>query len=235
MNFEEKLDSKLKENQIYLSQDQLYKFKIYYKLLVEYNNKFNLTSITEEDDVIVKHFLDSLLGAKFVNRGRVIDVGTGAGFPGIPLKIMNNDIDLVLVDSVKKKVDFLQILVSQLDLKGVECIHSRIEDLAHEPDYREGFDFCVSRAVAPLNVLAEYMIPFLKVGARAYAYKSQQLDEELDKAKYGIMKLCGAVSNTYTYNINDMDRKLLEIKKVSATPKEFPRGKNLPRTKTLNG
>lgn len=235
MTFEEKLDNKLKENQIYLSQDQLYKFKVYYKLLVEYNNKFNLTAITDEDDVIVKHFLDSLLGAKYINNGRVIDIGSGAGFPGVAIKILNNDIELVLVDSVKKKVDFLQMLISQLNLNNVQCIHSRIEDLAHNDEYREKFDFCVSRAVAPLNVLVEYAVPFLKIGARAYAYKSQQLEEEISRAKFALMKMGGAISNTYEYTVDGMDRKILEIKKITSTPSEYPRGKNLPRTKTLNG
>lgn len=232
MNFEEKLDAKMKSNNIYLTQDQLYKFKLYYKLLVEYNKRYNLTAIIEEDDVIDKHFVDSLLGLKLINDTKVIDVGTGAGFPGLAIKIVD-DIELTLVDSVKKKVDFLEIIVAQLGLKNVHCIHSRVEDLANNKEYREKFNFCFSRAVAPLNVLAEYCLPFCKIGGKMLAYKSKQLDEELVKAKFAIEKVGGAVSNVHQFALDDMDRKIVEIKKVSPTPNGYPRGKNQPRTNAL--
>ncbi len=232
MDFEEKLDTKLKAYNIYLTQDQLYKFKLYYKLLVEYSRRYNLTTILEEDDVIDKHFVDSLLGLKLIRDKKVIDVGTGAGFPGLAIKIVD-DIDLTLVDSVKKKVDFLNIVIAQLGLKNVKCIHSRIEDLAHNKEYREQYDYCLSRAVAPLNVLAEYCLPFCKIGGKMIAYKSKQLDEEVVKAKFAINKLGGAVSNINQFSIDDMDRKIVEINKVTPTPTLYPRDKNQPRTKAL--
>lgn len=230
--FEEKLKKEAEKFNIFLNQDQLYKFKIYYKLLVEFNQKYNLTTITEEDEVIKKHFIDSLMGLPYIRNEKIIDIGAGAGFPGIVLKIVD-DVDLTLIDSVKKKTDFMEIVVSQLGLKNVKILHGRIEDFAQDKQYREQFDICVSRAVAPLNILAEYSLPFLKRGGKMLAYKSKQLEDEAKEAKYAIEKMGGAVSNVYEMEKDDMVRNIIEIKKITVTPSIYPRGKNQPRKRPL--
>ena len=231
MTFEEKLEKAGKEYDIYFNQQQKYLFKVYYKLLTEYNNKVNLTAITDEDKVILKHFIDSILGLKFIDGKKVIDLGSGAGFPGIPLAIMDN-IDLTLVDSIKKKTDFLEMVVSQLGLKNVRVLNSRIEDLAKVDGYRENYDICVSRAVAPLNTLCEYCLPFCKIGGKMLAYKSSKTDQEVEIAKNAIKKTGGNISNIYNLKTSN-NRYIVEIKKISATPNIYPREKNNPRKNPL--
>ena len=207
------------------------KFEKYYQLLIEWNNKFNLTAITEREEVKIKHFADSLVANRFIPSGaKVLDIGAGAGFPSLPIKIIRDDIDLTMLDSVNKKVGFLNEVVSALDLNNARALHTRVEDFAQ----KEGFDIVLSRAVASLNTLCEYALPFVKSNGLFIAYKSEKTDEEVDLAKSAIEILGGEIAQITTENVADgITRRLVVIKKVSSSPKKYPRGKNLPRVKPL--
>ncbi len=234
MDFREKLKSKFAEYNIALNDTQILQFEQYYNLLIEWNNKFNLTAITDEDEVIEKHFLDSVLPKTLFNENaKVIDIGAGAGFPSIPLKIMRPDLSFILIDSVNKKVTFINEVISKLKLNNTTAIHTRIEDLAVNPAYRECFDVCVSRAVARLNTLVEYSLPFVKLGGDMLAYKSKQIDDEIKEAKKAISILGGTIKELAVNNFDDNDRNVVVINKTSTTPVKYPRPKNLPRTKPL--
>ena len=234
MDFREKLKSKFAEYNIALNDTQILQFEQYYNLLIEWNNKFNLTAITDEDEVIEKHFLDSVLPKTLFNENaKVIDIGAGAGFPSIPLKIMRPDLSFILIDSVNKKVTFINEVISKLKLNNTTAIHTRIEDLAVNPAYRECFDVCVSRAVARLNTLVEYSLPFVKLGGDMLAYKSKQIDDEIKEAKKAISILGGTIKELAVNNFDDNDRNVVVINKTSTTPAKYPRPKNLPRTKPL--
>ena len=205
------------------------KFEKYYELLIEWNNKFNLTAITEREEVYLKHFADSIAAADML-KGKVLDIGAGAGFPSIPLKIVRSDLEIVMADSLLKRVGFLNEVVKSLDLKGIEAVHTRVEDIKE----KEHFDFAVARAVAPMRTLAEYMLPFVKEGGQAIAYKSENVDEELSEAENAIKKLGGAKPEVIRFNLSeDTVRTLVVIKKIKHTPMRFPRGKNLPRKQPL--
>ena len=234
MEFREKLINKFSEYNVSLNETQVLQFEQYYNLLIEWNNKFNLTAITDEDEVIEKHFLDSVLPQALLGENaKVIDIGAGAGFPSIPLKIMRPDLSFILIDSVNKKVTFINEVISQLKLTNTTAIHTRIEDLAVNPAYRECFDICISRAVARLNTLSEYSLPFVKIGGDMLAYKSKQIDEELKEAKKVISLLGGTVKELAVNNFDDNDRNVVIINKTAASPKQYPRPKNLPRTKPI--
>lgn len=203
--------------------DQLEKFKSYYEFMIDYNKTTNLTSITEEKEVCIKHFLDSLLVAKSVElKGKVIDIGTGAGFPGIPLKIINESVDLYLLDSSEKKINFLKRLSKILNLK-YECINSRAEDLPEE--YREKFDLCVSRAVASLDILSEICIPFVNVGGFFVSMKGPSFEEEIELSKRKIVELGAEIIKIDKFILpeNYGTRCLICIKKIKDTPKKYPR------------
>ena len=218
-----------------LSEEQETQFFSYYKYLIQENEKFNLTSITEETEVIYKHFLDSVLPAKEIPiNAKVIDVGTGAGFPGIPLKILRPDIELTLLDSLQKRVNFLNDVVNLLGLDKCTCVHARAEDYCQQ--YREKFDVSLSRAVAQILTLSEYLLPFVKIGGKVVMYKSQKLEEELELGKNAIKTLGGKIEKVFTIEVNEIDaiRNFVIIKKVAPTNKKYPRGKNLPKTKPLN-
>ena len=177
MNFKEKLKKKAENIGIALNELQLQQFQDFYELLIEKNKVMNLTSITEEDEVIDKHFIDSLTCNRVIDMNQVksvIDIGTGAGFPGIPLKIVYPDIDFVLLDSLNKRVRFLNEAIELLHLKKIQAVHGRAEDLARKPEFRGKFDLCVSRAVANLNTLSEYCIPFVRVNGFFISYKAQK-------------------------------------------------------------
>lgn len=169
------------ETGINLTDIQLEKFQIYYNLLIETNKVMNLTSITEEKDVVLKHFIDSLAIKNYIDisNGRVIDIGTGAGFPGIPLAIIYNDTQFTLMDSLNKRINFINTVMEECKLYNIETVHSRAEDLGHNNVYREKYDYCVSRAVAAIPVLLEYCIPFLKTGGKFISYKSEKAEEEI--------------------------------------------------------
>ncbi|MDU2582681.1 MAG: 16S rRNA (guanine(527)-N(7))-methyltransferase RsmG [Anaerococcus hydrogenalis] len=207
------------------------KFEKYEQMLIETNKKFNLTSIDDPDQIRIKHFEDSLTIKSYINDGmKVLDIGSGAGFPGIPLRIEKN-FDLTLIDSVNKKVNFMNQVIDQLDLKNTRAVHVRAEDYAK--DHREEFDMVVSRAVANLSTLSEYALPFLKVGGIFIAMKGPKAEEEYEDAKNALKILGGELINIDSMDLHGNTRKNILIKKVRSTKKKYPRDKNLPKKKPL--
>lgn len=206
-------------------------FNKYMDLLLEWNEKINLTAITDKDEIILKHFIDSLTIEKYIkDNDKVIDLGTGAGFPGIPLKIKNESIDITLVDSLNKRVNFLNEVIKELNLKNITAIHSRIEDLAHDKNYREKYDVVTSRAVANMSTLVEYMLPFAKIGGICICMKGPNVDEELENAKGAIKKLGGKIEKVESLTLpdSDIERNIVIIKKISQTDKKYPRKAGTP-------
>lgn len=224
-----------KELGILLSEKQEQQFMKYYQLLLEWNQRVNLTSITDYEDVINKHFLDSLCLVKIPDvirkeKKKVIDVGTGAGFPGIPLKIIFPEIQLTLLDSLNKRINFLNALVEELELDEVTAIHGRAEELGKNKEYRETFDLCVSRAVAHLSVLSEYCIPLVRVKGDFIPYKSGNIQEELEEAQGAVKLLGGCIRDKVEFTVpnSDMSRSLICIEKKHATPGKYPRKSGTP-------
>jgi len=216
---------------------QIEQFMDYYEILIEWNNMMNLTSITEFTEVIHKHFIDSLAIVKAIypNRENIIDVGTGAGFPGIPIKIAFPNTRVVLMDSLKKRIKFLEEVIRKLGLENIRVIHGRAEDLGRNEIYRESFDLCTSRAVAKLSVLSEYCIPFLKIGGKFVAYKSGNINDELNEAKSAIKILGGVISDQkeFMLPLTDIGRSLVIIEKIKETPKKYPRSAGKPSKEPL--
>ncbi len=206
-------------------------FDRYADMLTERNKVINLTAITESSDIRVKHFADSLAGLDLIKEGAsVLDIGSGAGFPGIPLKIVRDDLTVMLLDSVNKKVAFMNDVIADLGLKNITAVHARIEDFLHKAE----FDVVVSRAVAELTTLVEYALPFVKIGGCFIAYKSEKAETETESAGKAIAMLGGNVREICEVNVApDITRKLIVIDKVAPTPPKYPRGKNLPRLKPL--
>lgn len=237
MNYNlEKFQSGLEKLNISLSEEQLQQFLDYYEILVETNKVMNLTAITEFDEVIEKHFLDSLSLCRVydLNRDvRILDMGTGAGFPGIPLKIAFPEINLVLADSLNKRIRFLQEVIDDLKLKKVEALHARAEEMGRNKLYREQFDLCVSRAVANLSSLSEYCIPFVKEGGRFISYKSGEIEEEVKQAKKAIFVLGGRIEDVYKFDLYEQKRSFVIIKKEKKTPKTYPRKAGTPTKSPL--
>lgn len=234
-NFE-KLEQGAKEFGILLSGEQLHQFETYYEMLVEKNKVMNLTAITEFDEVLEKHFLDSIALAQVTDLNRqlsLMDMGTGAGFPGIPLKIVFPKLEVVLSDSLNKRVLFLQDVIDELGLKGISTIHGRAEDLARNPLYRESFDLTVSRAVANLSTLSEYCLPFVKVGGKFISYKSGECEEEIETAKKAIHTLGGQLESVYKFDLGESKRAFVMIQKKSATAKRYPRKAGTPSKEPL--
>lgn len=228
----------LKELNIVISEKQIQQFISYYELLVEWNEKMNLTSITEFEDVMKKHFVDSISLLSFYdfsNVSKIIDVGTGAGFPGIPLKIMLPEVDFLLMDSLNKRITFLKEVIDVLSLDRINVIHSRAEDLAIKAEHREQYDLCVSRAVANLSTLSEYCIPFVKTQGAFISYKSGEIETELKQANNAISILGGKVKSTKRFTLpnSDIDRSFVIINKEKNTPKKYPRKGALPKNKPL--
>lgn len=214
-----------------LSENQVDNFIVYMDFLLEENNKYNLTAITQPNQVIIKHFVDSVLPLKEIKFGAsVIDVGTGAGFPGVPLKILRPDIKLTLLDSLQKRINFLNNLLEKLNIKDVATLHSRAEDYAVKA--REKFDVALSRAVASVPTLSEYLLPFVKIGGEVIMYKGSSAEEELAQGSKAINLLGGKVEKTLQINLEEVEseRKIIIIKKTKNTDKKYPRGKNLPKT-----
>lgn len=240
----EKLNELLKSIGISLEKRQLCQFIDYYKLLVEWNEKINLTAITDFEEVCLKHFTDSLClirmyssfdGLKDAFSEKTLcDVGTGAGFPGIPLKILLPDLSVTLFDSLDKRIGFLNTVIKELGLDGIKAVHGRAEDLARLPEYREAFDYSAARAVAALPVLSEYCIPFVKKGGTFIAYKSD-VSEELSLSEFAITTLGGKLTKKESFFLpgTDMNRTILFIDKVGSTPSQYPRKAGKPSKQPL--
>lgn len=220
---------------IYLCDDQVKQFVRYYELLAEWNSYMNLTAITEFDDVMKKHFIDSLSLVKAFDKIKmeevsVIDIGSGAGFPGLPLKIAFPQIHLTLLDSLQKRINFLNEVVNNLELQNVTMIHGRAEDYAKPSFYREKFDLCVSRAVANLSTLSELCLPYVKVNGLFISYKSEKIVEEVETARRAISLLGGKIEKQVDFTLPDSDiyRNLFVIRKEKSTPGKYPRKAGLP-------
>ena len=231
----------LNEFGISLNQKQIEQFELYYKLLVSWNEKMNLTAITDREEVYVKHFLDSLSFVKTnpsTEDFRLIDIGTGAGFPGIPIKILYPKAHITLMDSLAKRVTFLNEVIEELSLNeegSIEAVHARAEDLAKDQTYREQFDYAVSRAVANLSTLSEYCLPFVKVGGVFVSYKSEKATEEVKDAKKAVFLLGGSFGEEISFILpgSDLKRTLVMIEKKSATSAKYPRKAGMPSKNPL--
>ena len=207
-------------------------FNNYYNDLIEKNKVMNLTAITEKNEVYTKHFLDSVLSLKNIkDNSKLLDVGSGAGFPGIPLKILNNTLDITLLDSLNKRVNFLNEEIEKLGLSNIKAVHGRAEDYINVS--RETFDYVVSRAVARLNTLLEYCLPYVKLGGYFIAYKSMDTDEEINESKNALNILGGKIEKVDKINLEGNERTLIYIKKVKNTPNKYPRGQNKPKSLPL--
>lgn len=239
MIFREELNKAAALYQLPLSQDQVEAYTKYFDLLIEWNQQVNLTAITQPDQVAVKHMIDSIScfdPAVFFAGAHIIDVGTGAGFPGLPLKIFQSDLDLTLLDSLNKRVKFLQCVVDELKLQSTIVIHARAEEGARQKQYREQFDVAVSRAVARLTVLCEYCLPFVKIGGYFVALKGMQYADEVDEAKRAIVLLGGKLEKIVPVKLPGLDdvSAVLYIKKVKKTPIIYPRKAGTPEKNPLS-
>lgn len=215
-----------------LNDEKIKLFEMFYNFLLEENKKYNLTTITDKKEFVVKHVIDSLLPYNMFDKNvKVIDIGCGAGFPSIPLKILREDLNFTMIDSVNKKVNFCNMSIEKLGLEKAVAVHSRVEDFALKN--REVFDVCCSRAVANLSTLLEYALPLLKVGGICIFYKAQNVEEEIIKAQNALNVLGGKVEKVEHYNLEGNERNVLVIKKVKLTLKNYPRGQNKPRIKPL--
>ncbi len=229
INFEKILFEEAKKNSIILDNDQINKFIKYKELLKEWNNKINLTAITEDKQIIMKHFIDSLEVVKYINKNsNVIDVGTGAGFPGIVIAIyFKGDIKITLMDALNKRIDFLEEVIKELNLLNIEIVHARAEEFGQKEKYRESYDYSVSRAVAPLNILLEFDIPFIKVGGKCLLLKGTKLNEEIQESNKALEILNSKITNMYKYNYildgEEYNRNIVEITKEKETPNKYPR------------
>lgn len=224
--------------QVPFSEKQQEQLTLYYEMLVEKNKVMNLTAITEFDDVLEKHFLDSIAVARYVDltgKLSLIDLGTGAGFPGMPLKIMFPNLKITLADSLNKRILFLEEVIDALKLENISTVHGRAEDLAVNADYRERYDYCVSRAVANMSTLSEYCLPFVKVGGAFISYKSGEIEEELSAAKKAIFLLGGQTKEVIPFQLDgtDISRSFVMIGKEKKTPKVYPRKSGIPSKKPL--
>lgn len=232
------LEIKLKELNIQINEIQKKQFDTFYSMLVEWNKVMNLTGITEYEEVIEKHFVDSLSIVNIFDLSEVntvIDVGTGAGFPGIPLKIAFPHLKITLLDSLNKRINFLDSVIDELKLDGIYTIHGRAEDFAKKDDYRERYDLCVSRAVANLSTLSEYCLPYIRVGGMFIPYKSGDVDDEVLESKKAISILGGKLDNVVKFQLpgTDINRSFIKIEKIKNTGKKYPRKAGLPSKEPL--
>lgn len=231
LTFKKELAKRAAQFKVNLSEKQQNQFYQYMELLLEWNNKMNLTAITEPEEVLTKHFVDSISIAPYIKEDEyILDIGTGAGFPGIPLKIALPENSFTLLDSLNKRINFLNTVIQELKLENIEAIHGRAEEYSNMPKKRESYDVVTSRAVAKLNVLLEYMLPFVKIGGKCICMKSSEIKEELEEAKKAIEILGGKLEkvDTITLENTDIQRKIVIIKKIKETPKKYPRKAGTP-------
>ena len=232
------LTEKVKELSIVLNDKQIQQFEQYYNILVEWNKVMNLTAITEYEEVVEKHFLDSLTIVNAIHVEKIetlIDVGTGAGFPGIPLKIAFPHLKVTLLDSLNKRIKFLNEVIDLLELNDIKAIHGRAEDYAKQAEYREQYDICVSRAVANLATLSEYCLPYVKVDGLFVPYKSGEIDEELNSSEKAVSILGGKVEEVVKFQLpgTDIGRSFVKIHKIKETKKKYPRKAGMPTKEPL--
>ncbi len=232
------LEEKLEKLGIQINEIQRKQFDDFYQLLVEWNKVMNLTGITEYGEVVEKHFVDSLSLVEVLdleNVNHVIDVGTGAGFPGIPLKIAFPHLRIALLDSLNKRIKFLDAVIKELGLMDIHTIHGRAEDYARQAEYREKYDLCVSRAVANLATLSEYCLPYIRVGGIFISYKSGDIDKEISESGKAVRILGGELEDIYRFQLpgTDIGRSFVKINKIKSTGKKFPRKAGLPSKEPL--
>ncbi len=235
--FKKKYQIYLDEMDINLTEKQFESFYKYMNLLIEWNEKINLTAIVEPDEIILKHFVDSIIVSKHISKGaKIIDVGTGAGFPGIPLKILREDIEVVLLDSLNKRIKFLDLIIEETSLNKIKAIHGRAEEMAYNREYREQFDVSISRAVANMATLSEYLIPFVKIGGVDISMKAGNATEEISNAKKAIRVLGGNINKIEEYKLpnTEIERTIIIVEKINSTPKAYPRKAGTPAKEPIN-
>jgi 16S rRNA (guanine527-N7)-methyltransferase len=229
-------EEQLHQMGITLTEKQLQQFLTYYEMLIEKNKVMNLTTITEFDEVMEKHFVDSLSIVQVMDLHQslsLIDLGTGAGFPGIPLKIVFPELHITLADSLNKRILFLQEVIDALELEQIQTVHGRAEELARQPQFRECYDLCVSRAVANLSTLSEYCLPFVKIDGRFISYKAGECEEEVAEAKSAVFLLGGKIEEVKKFDLGEAKRAFVTITKTQGTPKKYPRKAGTPSKNPL--
>ena len=234
--FSEKLINNGKKINVDINDGQAKKYYNFMNLLIEWNEKINLTAITDPDEIIIKHFIDSITIEKYIKKNnKIIDVGTGAGFPGIPLSILREDLDITLMDSLNKRIKFLEEVRELNHLNNISTVHGRAEELGKNKNFREKYDIATSRAVAPLNVLLEYMLPFVKVGGYCICMKGSNVEEEIANSKTALIKLKGKIEKIETFKLPDTEygRNIIIIKKTENTPSKYPRKPGTPAKEPL--
>ena len=229
LKFEERMKEECKSIDVILQTEQIEQFYNYMNELISWNEKINLTAITEPEEIIKKHFVDCLLILKHINKeSKIIDVGTGAGFPGIPLKIVDSSLNITLLDSLNKRINFLNEVISKVNLKNIKAVHSRAEEYATKEN-RESFDVAVSRAVAELPTLLEYLMPYVKLNGICICMKGPKASEELEKSKKAIQILGGKLEKVENIKIDEnMERNIIIIRKIKNTPAKYPRKAGKP-------
>lgn len=233
--FYEKMKSLSNNIDIEITKSQVEKFYIYMIQLLEWNKKINLTAIEDQDEIILKHFIDSLTIERYIKNAKsIIDIGTGAGFPGIPIAIINNNINITLLDSLNKRIKFLNNIIQKLELNNVIAIHGRAEDIAKLEEYREKFDIVTSRAVAPFNILLEYMLPFNKVNGNSISMKGSNI-EEIENSSKALNELGGKIESIEKINLpnTEVQRNIIIIEKIKKTPNKYPRKAGVPKKEPL--
>lgn len=234
-----KLNEAMEKLNIHLTDEKILQFQKYYELLIKWNKVMNLTSITNYNDVVMKHFVDSISIVNAVDMNSIanmIDIGTGAGFPGIPIKIVFPEIEAILLDSLNKRVNFLNTVIDELSLENIYAFHGRAEEYARKKQHREKYDLCVSRAVSKLSTLSEYCLPYVKTGGLFISYKSSEIDQEINESKAAIHILGGQITDIVKFNLpdTDIDRSLVVIDKKRNTDKKYPRKAGIPTKEPLH-